>query len=654
MTLITGTVQALGYEPLSGTLNARPARFRADGGVIFAPERKPYKITAGQVSVELAPGPAKLELKVGAHATGDWDVVIPDQESISLADLLDTVFPWEPEQVSKFVAERLAAEQAKGDAQAAKGDAEQARTDTQLLAQQTSQDRTAVADDKAVVVGHVQALAAPNDAAVLGLISEGATTQTKAALNATYVRMVMPESFGAVGDGTTDDSAAVQAAINAAPGGIVILRTMYNATGIVSAANGTTIIGIGRGKSGLHSSTGDVLTLSGVYVTIENVSINSNVGGGHCVVIPPNANLAQSRISHCMFRQNNPSKNVWRMHAEQGQSAGMFDVHWIDCLFRHHAEMTVPGFYAYSANGNSFSANRFTRCRAHSSAGAPFFDITLDSSGTFHYNNAFSSINFEVCNGGGIRMRGANNTGIHDVGFFDNGTITAPLIEFGRLGSNNQSRGNRITNYHRSGGTLSGGAVDIRLTSGQNSGSTLMEGISGTSTAGVTIDLGSGSGYGMVVGYDPSFVTILNAHAERSVLLNTVSGLTTPGAAITNLTVTNLTVGGVSYLTGTANPEGAVTATAGALYIRTAGSGVPRLYVKEMGTNTNTGWRPANAPHTRTTAQLVAATDNINTEGKTLGRMVWNSTTGRPVYASGTTATSPWVDATGATVHTPA
>ena len=195
MTLVTGTVQDLGYDGMEGTLWARPARFRSDGSVVYAPERKPFTITGGVVSAELAPGPAVLELQVGSHARGTFEVVIPDTD-ITLADLLDTVFPWEPAQVSQFVAERELAVQAKTAAETAAGQASTAAGTATTAAQQTGQDRTAVAADKQVVVGHVQALAAPNDAAVLGLISEGATTQTKAALNATYAAK---EFVGATG-----------------------------------------------------------------------------------------------------------------------------------------------------------------------------------------------------------------------------------------------------------------------------------------------------------------------------------------------------------------------------------------------------------------------------------------------------------------------
>ena len=50
---------------------------------------------------------------------------------------------------------------------------------------------------------------------------------------------------------------------------------------------------------------------------------------------------------------------------------------------------------------------------------------------------------------------------------------------------------------------------------------------------------------------------------------------------------------------------------------------------------------------------LLDATSAVNTVRKTLGESVWDSTNNKPLWAKGTTTTSVWVDATGATVHTP-
>ncbi len=56
---------------------------------------------------------------------------------------------------------------------------------------------------------------------------------------------------------------------------------------------------------------------------------------------------------------------------------------------------------------------------------------------------------------------------------------------------------------------------------------------------------------------------------------------------------------------------------------------------------------------TASETDLLDATSAVNTVRKTLGEMVWDSTNNKPLWAKGTTAVAVWVDATGATVHTP-
>lgn len=59
-------------------------------------------------------------------------------------------------------------------------------------------------------------------------------------------------------------------------------------------------------------------------------------------------------------------------------------------------------------------------------------------------------------------------------------------------------------------------------------------------------------------------------------------------------------------------------------------------------------------PLARTTAQLADKTNSCNTRGKIIGRQVFNTTTGKPVYATGVTDVAVWNDATGTLAHTPA
>ena len=66
------------------------------------------------------------------------------------------------------------------------------------------------------------------------------------------------------------------------------------------------------------------------------------------------------------------------------------------------------------------------------------------------------------------------------------------------------------------------------------------------------------------------------------------------------------------------------------------------------------GWWFIDGVMTTATANLTSVSDVVNTmEFKRAGLMVWNSTTGMPVWASGSGSTATWVDATGAVAHTP-
>ena len=102
MTLVTGSVQDLGMTPLDGKLTARPARFRTDGTVVYSTQPAEHIIEAGVVNVDLAPGPAVIEILTGVLGKTVLEVVIPDAPEVLLSSLVDESFPWTPAQVSEF------------------------------------------------------------------------------------------------------------------------------------------------------------------------------------------------------------------------------------------------------------------------------------------------------------------------------------------------------------------------------------------------------------------------------------------------------------------------------------------------------------------------------------------------------------------------
>lgn len=87
MTIVSGPVVDTSGQGINGVLWARTGTWRVDGSILYATQAKPYPIEAGQVSADLAPGPARLAIQTGGpphYVT----VTIPDQGPVTLASLI--------------------------------------------------------------------------------------------------------------------------------------------------------------------------------------------------------------------------------------------------------------------------------------------------------------------------------------------------------------------------------------------------------------------------------------------------------------------------------------------------------------------------------------------------------------------------------------
>ena len=248
MTVVEGSVESIGMSPLSGLLTARVARFRPSGGVLFAPESVPYPIVAGQVSADLAPGPAQLTVQVGSHARERFDVVIPDEGPVSLAALVEEAFPWEPEQVAEFVrlrdeavaaadraeqaaedvdsaiagaadqvvaaveADRVAAEQAASDAAGSASSAAGSASDAATSAA-TAGDQATLAGERADDAGVARDAASASAAAAAGSASDAASSATDAAGAATAAAGSASSAAGSASDaaGSATDAETARA-----------------------------------------------------------------------------------------------------------------------------------------------------------------------------------------------------------------------------------------------------------------------------------------------------------------------------------------------------------------------------------------------------------------------------------------------------------
>ena len=101
--------------------------------------------------------------------------------------------------------------------------------------------------------------------------------------------------FGARGDGTADDTAAIQAAIDAANGGTVYLPPgTYRITSPINiTVTGTVLIGAARNKSIIQNENASgghaIVTASGIRgCTIQHLAISGAAGSGDGIHVSTN------------------------------------------------------------------------------------------------------------------------------------------------------------------------------------------------------------------------------------------------------------------------------------------------------------------------------------------------------------------------------
>lgn len=291
--------------------------------------------------------------------------------------------------------------------------------------------------------------------------------------------------YGAVGNGTTDDGPAIQAAMDAAAvaGGTVLFDPgkIYQliAAPLVLKRQVRLLGPSGHGISGatIRSSTVDIFTVAATLwgVVVDGLFLQSNAGGGHIFNLGPTYMSSGGVVQNCTLNQFNDAKSAVSC------AYGMLEWRWQDLIVNHTTTATVPTFHlvspALSLSLNTFDSIRFTY------SGDYNIHIESPSASGYCQDNLIRNINFEVCHGGQVRLLSCRNTTIDGCVDYDATAHTKSRIYIGKSTLGPSSINNTVRNCARRGSPTMTGVYDIQC---QNSGRTTVMGCNGLINLGYT------------------------------------------------------------------------------------------------------------------------------------------------------------------------
>lgn len=241
--------------------------------------------------------------------------------------------------------------------------------------------------------------------------------------------------YGAVGDGVTDDTAAITAAINAVPskGGEVYFpasQSYYLITAAIPLKQGITYRGASRLSSEIRANSGNVFAPVGLVsgIVVEKLTLRANAA--HIIELGTGSNgIYQSTFRDCAFVSGAASVSI----ISGNGSVTWQEVYVTNCTLTRQSTATVPAINLISSIGG-LNGSTWKDLVIYSSGATstPFWHVESSGS-TYVYDCTWCDIVGEQNNGGFIALYSGFNCRIINVVDYDaTGSYTNSLVYLGK------------------------------------------------------------------------------------------------------------------------------------------------------------------------------------------------------------------------------
>jgi hypothetical protein len=280
------------------------------------------------------------------------------------------------------------------------------------------------------------------------------------------------KDFGAVGDGVTDDTAAIQAAINAGEKVFFPSATYLISSPIVQSQRNI-LMGEGR-DSRILSRTSDLFWLgvsggASDQSVISDLSFVSASGGGHIFV--QKQQVVQFTFERLYCEQQNDAKSIYTHTADLGN---YIQNTWRGGKFIHTYTATEPAFkFVVSSSAGATNFNKWTELEVLRGS-KPWFYFESNRANNYIYDVTLEDILCEVTLQGIVEAYGVNSLFANRIKVYDLNTqspthvVSADMFKISRgtNASNAPSRNITIREYSRLDSDATMGAfVDFKFTS---------------------------------------------------------------------------------------------------------------------------------------------------------------------------------------------